>query len=62
VGVFTRLHAEDGDIEGLLAEPEEWDWKAVNDFILPSLQGFMKDIDHIYKEIKRHAAAQKRGG
>jgi hypothetical protein len=62
VGVLTRLHAQDGDIEGLLSDPTGWDWPAVRGFILPSWKAFMKDIEHIYKEIDRHAIEQERGG
>lgn len=59
-GQMTFLLTEKGDIEGLLAEPDKWDWEDVNAFLLPQIRGLQRILAHYEQELCKHAKNRKR--
>lgn len=60
-GQTLVIEVEKGGIGKMLEEPDKWDWKRVQESILPDLQTLHDRIGHYLKEIKEYASNEGTG-
>jgi hypothetical protein len=61
LGGLWVLEYDHGKMSTLLAEVEKWNWREVEDYLLPQLQGLREMIDTVEKEIVNALTQRKTG-
>jgi hypothetical protein len=61
-GQTLEIETQMGGIPKMLAEPEKWDWKRVNESILPDLKELNARISTYTQDIEAHTASLLAGG